>query len=206
MIRYVKRLGMNENIVKLIENIKELEKKLQDEIVKEEESLGVFIKDKKICFNKNLLQEQKSHLEDLFTYLKNAPILYVLTAPIIYGLIFPAIILDITVSFYQAINFRVYKIALVKRSDYIVFDRGYLAYLNIIEKINCLYCSYFNGLMAYVGEIAARTEQFWCPIKHAKRIAYRHSRYGRFLPYGDAKAYREELEKLRLELQNLKGE
>jgi phosphohistidine phosphatase SixA len=58
--------------------------------------------------------------------------------------------------------------------------------------------------MAYVSEVSARTEQFWCPIKHAKRIAYRHSRYNNFLPYGDAKAFKKELEKLREELQNLK--
>jgi len=197
---------MNKTIQEILNKIASLEKELQDEIEKEEKKIGLCFEEGKICFNKELIQTQKNHLEDLFTYLKNAPILYVITAPIIYGLIIPAIILDISVSIYQAINFRVYKIAMVKRSDYIVFDRGYLAYLNIIEKINCMYCSYFNGLMAYVGEIAARTEQFWCPIKHAKRIAYRHSRYGRFLPYGDAKAYREELEKLRLELQNLKGE
>jgi len=197
---------MSETISEILTKISELEKKLQEELQKEDKLFDFSIKGEKVCFNKNSIKEQEKHLEDLFTYLKNAPILYVITAPIIYGLIFPAIILDITVSIYQAINFRVYKIARVKRSDYIVFDRGYLAYLNVIEKINCLYCSYFNGLMAYVGEIAARTEQFWCPIKHAKRIAYRHSRYGNFLPYGDAKAYREKLEKLRKELQNLEGE
>jgi len=197
---------MNETILDILGKIKELEKKLQVEIEKEEKLFDFSLEGKKVCFNKDTVKEHQKHLEDLFTYLKNAPILYVLTAPIIYGLIFPAIILDITVSLYQAVNFRVYKIALVKRSDYIVFDRGYLAYLNILEKINCLYCSYFNGLMAYVSEVAARTEQFWCPIKHAKKIAYRHSRYGNFLPYGDAKAYRQELEKLRQELQNLKGE
>jgi len=197
---------MNSKIPEILKKISSLERELQVELQKEDKLFDFSINGKKVCFNKNSIKEQEQHLEDLFTYLKNAPILYVLTAPIIYGLIFPAIILDISVSLYQAINFRVYKIALVKRSDYIVFDRGYLAYLNIIEKINCIYCSYFNGLMAYVSEVAARTEQFWCPIKHARRIAYRHSRYGNFLPYGDAKAFREELKKLREELQNLEGE
>jgi hypothetical protein len=204
MIRYKKGVVMSETIEQILEKISSLEKKLQEELQKEDKLFDFSIKGKKVCFNKKLVSEQKEHIEDIFTYLKNAPILYVLTAPIIYGLIIPAIILDISVSFYQAINFRVYKIALVKRSDYIVFDRGYLAYLNILEKINCLYCSYFNGLMAYVSEVAARTEQFWCPIKHAKKIAYRHSRYHRFLSYGDAKKYRQELENLRKELQNLK--
>jgi len=197
---------MNENISQILEKISSLEKKLQEELQKEDKTFDFTFNGKKVCFNKELINEQKHHIEDVFTYLKNAPILYVLTAPIIYGLIIPAIILDITVSLYQAINFRVYKIALVKRDDYIVFDRGYLAYLNTIEKINCIYCSYFNGLMAYVSEVAARTEQFWCPIKHARKIAYRHSRYNNFLSYGDAKAFRDELKKLRKQLQNLEGE
>ena len=195
---------MNEKISKILEKISSLEKSLQEELQKEDKLFDFSLEGKKVCFNKEFVKEQREHLEDVFTYLKNAPILYVLTAPIIYGLIIPAIILDISVTLYQAINFRVYKIAMVKRGDYIVFDRGYLAYLNILEKINCLYCSYFNGLMAYVSEVAARTEQFWCPIKHAKKIAYRHSRYYRFLSYGDAKAFREELKKLRKELEIIK--
>ena len=193
---------MNEKISQILEKITQLEKKLQEEIQKEESEKFDFIGEK-VCFNKKILNEQKQYVEDLFSYLKNAPILYIVTAPVIYGLIVPAVILDISVSIYQAINFRVYKIPFVKRSEYIVFDRRYLAYLNPLEKLNCWYCSYFNGLMAYVSEISARTEQFWCPIKHAKRIAYRHSRYNNFLPYGDAKAFRNELEKLRKELQNL---
>ena len=43
-----------------------------------------------------------------------------------------------------------------------------------------------------ITEIAARTEQYFCPIKHAHRLAQTHSRYGKFLPYGDARAYREQ--------------
>jgi hypothetical protein len=42
-----------------------------------------------------------------------------------------------------------------------------------------------------ITEIAARTEQHFCPIKHAHRVAQAHSRYQKFLPYGDARAYRE---------------
>jgi hypothetical protein len=65
-----------------------------------------------------------------------------------------------------------------------------LAYLNAIEKVGCVYCSYANGLLAYIAEIAARTEQHFCPIKHARSGARPHSRYSHFLPYGDARAYR----------------
>ena len=79
----------------------------------------------------------------------------------------------------------------MKRADYLVFDRGQLAYLNTIEKIGCVYCSYANGLLAWITEVAARTEQGFCPIKHSRALVRIHSRYGNFLPYGDARAYRE---------------
>jgi hypothetical protein len=62
---------------------------------------------------------------------------------------------------------------------------------------NCVYCGYANGVLAYVREIAARTEQYWCPIKHARPIPAPHARYRVFLEYGDARAYRQELPKVR---------
>jgi hypothetical protein len=85
----------------------------------------------------------------------------------------------------------------VRREEYLVFDRHYLAYLNAIEKLNCAYCSYANGLIAYVREIAARTEQYWCPIKHARRVIDVHARYAMFDDYGDAEGYQQRLEGLR---------
>ncbi|MHB8809084.1 MAG: hypothetical protein ACYC9M_03595 [Desulfobulbaceae bacterium] len=66
-----------------------------------------------------------------------------------------------------------------------------------------MYCSYFNGLIAYVQEIAARTEQYWCPIKHARKTGIRHSRYQHFLEYGDAKAFKECIEKIRRDFEDL---
>ncbi len=192
---------MDNKIKSILEKISILEEELREELNKKEKSFD--LKNGKICFKKDVEKLHKKFKKDIFTYIKEAPLLYILTAPFIYAMIIPAVILDIFVNLYQAINFRVYKIAMVKRSDYIVFDRHSLKYLNTLEKINCLYCSYFNGLMGYVSEIAARTELFWCPIRHAKKIAYRHSTYEKFLPYGDAETFRKDLEKLRKELESL---
>ena len=161
-----------DKISQLLDKIHELENSLKDEIYKKEQDSKKFLNNNKICFDKIVKERLKNEKISSFKYLKDANILYILSAPVIYFIIFPAIFLDISVSIYQAINFRIYNINMVKRGDYIVFDRYQLPYLNTIEKINCLYCSYFNGLIAYVGEIAARTEQFWCPIRHAKKIAY----------------------------------
>lgn len=130
----------------------------------------------------------------------SARALIALTAPLIYALIVPFALLDLFVTIYQAVCFPVYGIAKVRRRDYLVFDRRYLGYLNLLEKLNCAYCSYANGVIAYVREIGARTEQYWCPIKHARRLAAAHPRYANFVDYGDADAWRNETEALRRQL------
>ncbi len=189
---------MNPRIRELLAQIERLEEELKEELRQEERKVvGYRIVGRRIYFDPESLRRQKEALVGAMAYLLRAPFPYVLSAPIIYAMIIPAVIMDLFVTIYHAINFRIYGIPRVKRSDYIVFDRHYLGYLNWIEKLNCLYCSYFNGLMGYVGEIAARTEQFWCPIKHAKKIAYRHSHYNRFLPYGEAEAFRRQRAALR---------
>jgi len=93
----------------------------------------------------------------------------VLSMPFIYMMIVPAIILDFFLFVYQNTALRLYKVPLVKRSEYIIFERKHLDYLNWIQKINCLYCSYINGLFSYAVEVAGRTEKYWCPIKYASR-------------------------------------
>lgn len=91
-------------------------------------------------------------------------------------------------------------IAKADQARYVLLDWGGLRYLNWIERLNCNYCGYANGLIAYAREIAARTEQYFCPIKHARRCSGAHSRYHEFLDFGDARAYKRELTKLRAEL------
>ena len=73
--------------------------------------------------------------------------------------------------------------------------------MNVIEKFNCFYCSYANGLASSVREIGARTEQYWCPIKHARRIRDAHTHYNRFFAFGDAESFARGLERLRKELE-----
>jgi hypothetical protein len=133
-------------------------------------------------------------------FLRESSIPALLTAPVIYGLLIPIALLDLSVTVYQQICFRVYCIALVERSAYIVVDRQHLAYLNAIEKLNCMYCGYANGVFAYVREVAGRTEQYWCPIRHARRVRGPHRHYHDFVAYGDADGYKKRLIPLREEL------
>jgi hypothetical protein len=191
-------------IEEIINDIKKLEEELLAEIQKKEEEFYYKIKGKKIFFEEEATKYQKQFMVRVSTYLFNASLLNMLTVPVIWFCLIPAVFMDAAVSVYQSICFRLYKIPRVQRSTYIVIDRHNLRYLNIIEKINCVYCGYFNGVIAYVQEIAARTEQYWCPIKHARKLTAMHSRYHKFLEYGDCKDYQQRLEALRQDFNDLK--
>lgn len=140
---------------------------------------------------------QRSQKVGLWTYLRHSRWPVVLTAPLIYAGWVVFALLDLFISLYQAVCFPIYGIDKVRRADYLVFDRTDLPYLNLIEKFNCLYCSYGNGVVGFAREVAARTEQYWCPIKHARRIRHAHPYYPRFFEHGDAEAFRQGLERLR---------
>ncbi len=195
---------MNSIIDDLLSNIKSLEQELIDEIQNQQQDFAYEIKQRRIYFEKQVVQQHKQNVQQLFDYLKNARVKHILSVPVIWAVLIPTLLLDITITLYQAICFPIYGIPKVKRADYLVFDRQYLNYLNIIEKINCAYCSYINGVIAYIQEIAARTEQFWCPIKHARRISTLHSRYQKFMDYGDAPSYRQYKEKIRKNFGDIK--
>ena len=143
----------------------------------------------RVRFEQEVRRRHEMLRTSTWTYLLRANPLAVLTAPFIYSLIVPLLLLDFFLLLYQATCFRAYGIKPVKRGDYFSFDRQYLAYLNPIEKLNCAFCSYANGLLAYASEIASLTEKYWCPIKHARRLQGNHRRYRDFADYGDAEAY-----------------
>lgn len=116
---------------------------------------------------------------------------HLLSGPIIYSVFIPMVLLDLWVEMYHRIAFWLYDIPYVQRSKYIkIFDRTKLHYLQGIDKLDCAYCGYANGLFAYVGEIAGRTEQYWCGIKHEpdqQYISLPHQQD--FLPYADQKRF-----------------
>ena len=195
---------MGNNIQAIIEKIKKLENELAEEIQKKEARFSYKIHEKKIFFQEDIKKKHQLLAKAVARYFADAALLNILTAPFIWVCIIPALFMDAMVTLYQFICFPVYGIPKVKREQYIIFDRQSLRYLNVIEKINCTYCGYFNGLIAYVQEIAARTEQYWCPIKHARRIAAIHSRYKNFLEFGDGDGYRNSIEEIRRKFDDIK--
>ena len=192
---------MSNKIKEIIEEIEALEEKLKDEIDKQENNLTYKIKNGYVTFEKDLLNQQREKMKHVLNYLRDVPLLHLISSPLIYLMILPAMIFDLMLFCYQQVIFRIYKFEFIKRSNYIVYDRHYLAYLNPIEKLNCVYCSYFNGLMHYAAEISAKTELYFCPIKHAKKIAYKHRYYKDFLDYGDERDFQEKFQELREKVQ-----
>ena len=188
---------MTPQIAALTEKIRALESELDAELAKRSAGLRVGLEHGRIAFEEELLRRHRELRRKLLPYLFGANPLVVLTAPVIYAGIVPFLLLDLFVNIFQAVCFPIYGIAKIRRADYLVFDRHHLAYLNALEKLNCAYCSYANGIIAFTREIAARTEQYWCPIKHARRAMATHAHYKYFTKYGDAESFRRDLEKIR---------
>jgi hypothetical protein len=191
---------MNERIRHLLDQMSVIEEDLRVALQEQEASALFQIKGKRIEFEESIRQAHRKLKIGFFRWLVTYRPQNLITGPIIYGMFVPLAILDLLVSFYQAACFPIYGIAKVTRSDYFVYDRRHLEYLNFIEKFHCTYCAYGNGLMAYATEILARTEEYFCPIKHARKILGTHAHYSRFLEYGDAADYEARLEKFRVGL------
>jgi hypothetical protein len=191
-------------IDEILGKIEALEKELADELRALEPKLLYTIRDRKVRFSAEIKKRHKLLVKKWFSYVYDSGFMIALTIPLIWSALIPALLLDAVICLFQLICFPVYGIPFVKRGEYIVLDRHSLRYLNVLEKINCTYCGYFNGLMGYLREVAARTEQYWCPIRHSRPIRPAHSRYRHFFAYGDAEGYRKGLEEVRKRFEDVK--
>ncbi len=196
---------MNDKLESLLGQMQQLEKEILRELTRKETEFFYKIKEKKVQFTQEAKIRNRLLAMRLSQFLAESRFLVLLTTPFIWSVLFPIVFLDLIVSAYQAICFPIYNIPKVRRGDYLLFDRHRLSYLNAIEKLNCEYCAYANGILAYVVEVAGRTEQYWCPIKHALRVKTVHSRYKNFFDYGDAEHYRAKIEELRRSFQDVEG-
>jgi len=187
----------------IIDEIRTLEDELEELINEHQQSFLYKVKGAKIEFETTVLAQQKALKMSLAQWLKASRIQSIISIPFIYGMIFPIALMHLAIEIYQAICFPLYNIPKAKRSDYFIADRQQLPYLNIIEKINCAYCSYGNAVIAYTREIIGRTELYWCPIKHAKKTLGTHKYYQQFLSFGEFEDYHDKTAKLRTHLSEL---
>ncbi len=192
----------NVRVQQILDQIKTLEDELHAAINEQQTSMFFQIKGKRIEFEKSIKQTHRKLKRNFFRWLVTDRPQNLITGPIIYSMIIPMVVTDLFITFYQLTCFPIYGIKKVRRGDYIVFDRHNLHYLNFIEKFHCTYCAYGSGMIAYISEIVARTEQYFCPIKHARKILGTHARYARFLDFGEAENYEAKLEEYRVSLNN----
>ncbi len=188
---------MSPNIDSLRARIGQLQSELEAEMHRRGTDLRYRIDNGRVVVEAAARKRHKALREGITSFIAHSPRRHLITAPLIYSLIIPFALLDLWVTLYQAICFRAYGIPRVARRDYIRLDRHQLAYLNGIQKMNCVYCGYINGLVAYIREIAARTEAYWCPIKHSMRLSGRHQYYPDFVEFGDGDGYSDGLARSR---------
>ena len=195
---------MDTRIRDLLGQIATLQDELRTALHERETRIQFTIKGKRIEFERGVRQAHQRLKRNFFRWLATDRPQNLITGPIIYGMAIPLVMLDFFVTLYQATCFPIYRIAKVRRGDYIVFDRHELGYLNFIERFHCEYCAYGTGLIAYATEIVARTEQYFCPIKHARKFLGAHAHYEEFIAYGDSADYHTRLETYRVACADLR--
>jgi len=184
---------MSPYVERFVDRVRDAEEDLRREAEEQQRRWQYRVRRGRVWFSRELRESHRQLRQGITAYIREGNVLSLVTAPIVYSLAVPFTILDLWVTLYQWVCFPIYGIPRVPRRRYFTIDRHKLAYLNGIEKLNCTYCSYATGLIAYVREVAARTEQYWCPIKHARAVPTPHQRYHAFFDYGDAQRYRTEL-------------
>ncbi len=95
-------------------------------------------------------------------------LLRLISAFAITSMVVPIVVMDAACSLYHAVYFRINHIPRIPRRAYIVIDRGRLRKLNLLQKWNCVYCDYANGLVAWIKAVVNTTEVYNCAIKHAR--------------------------------------
>lgn len=192
---------MENEIDELVRRLVRLEDEIERKLEAQRAQFHYRIEERRAVFEEGILRQHKRVKTGLLAFLRESPLATVIVTPAVYGLILPVALLDLGVTIFQLVCFTAWRMERIRRSDYIIVDRHRLAYLNGVEKLNCAYCGYANGVIAYAREAASRSEQYWCPIKHALRVRAPHRRYRSFVDYGDAQGFRARLDALRKEVQ-----
>ena len=184
-------------ISELMEEIRRREAELVELLQGSEEEFRYRLEGTKVRFERAVLETHRKLRSSLLPWLARSELRNVLSAPFVYSMILPISVLDLTITLYQSVCFPLYGIERVSRRRYLVVDRQHLAYLNVIERMNCAYCGYANGVMAYSRAVVLRTERYWCPIKHARRALGQDRQQLDYADYGDAEAYPVKIQELR---------
>lgn len=191
---------MDDAVAGLLRQLQEIEDEIERRFEERKAELAYRVAGRRVEFEQAVAEKHRELRQGIIQFLRTSPWPTLLTSPFIYGMVVPIAFLDASVTIYQLICFSVWRVPRAKRRDYVIIDRHKLAYLNAIEKLNCVYCEYANGVIALTREVAARTEQYWCPIRHSRRPLGTHERVREFLDYGDAEGWRTKLAEIRAKI------
>jgi hypothetical protein len=189
----------------ILERIRSLEAEIEERLEAQRKLFRYTVERKRVTFEAAAREQHKKLRTGLVGFLWRAGVLRLAAGVVIYVQIIPLVLVDLAVTVFQLVCFPIYGIAKVPRGDYIVIDRHRLAYLNAIEKLNCVYCGYANGLLAYAREVVGRTEEHFCPIKHARMQRGQHRRYYGFADYGDAEGFRAKMDEVTKQSDAIRG-
>ena len=191
---------MHDEIRRILGEIRALEEELRDKLHAHEARLEFRIRGRRVEFAEEIRAAHRKARVGIIRWVASGDIRNILSAPFIFALIIPFALLDLFLCVYHAVCFRLYRLPPVPRADYVVIDRHHLHYLNILQKLTWVYCGYVNGVISWARELASVTEQYWCPIKHARKVRGSHTRYAQFIDYGDTEAMAVRVVDLREEL------
>ena len=195
---------MDREIRALLSRLRALEEEWERKAEARQAEFRYRMERRRVVFEQAIAERHREVRTGMMRFLRESPLSALFTAPVLYALAVPLGFLDLAVNLYQWICFPAWGVPRVRRGDYLVIDRHYLGYLNPVQKLNCIYCGYATGMIAFAREVAGRTEQYWCPVKHAARTQGAHDRYRDFLEYGDAGDFEARAEALRQKLRDQK--
>jgi len=191
---------MNTDISRLLDEMGGIQEHLERHFDSARETFRYSVENGRVLISREVQELQRRYRVSSLRYLLHANLSSLLTAPIIYSMLLPVLIVALGFSLFQYTCLRVYGVPVVVRHRYMGNGRHKLAYLNVIEKVNCSYCGYANGVMAYAREIISRTGQHWCLIRNVRHVPDAHKRYPQFFPCCDAASWLEKLQNKRREL------
>lgn len=187
---------MSEKLNTIVQKMRELEEEFEEEITRVGKDIKYRIEGKKVHFEQSVMEYHRSFRRTIYRYFRDARFRNLVVSFGIYIMFFPVVVIDLLLFLFQSAVFPLLDLEKVPRSEFVVIDRHKLQYLNLFEKLGCVYCSYANGVAAYFSEVAGATESYYCPIKHARRIRKPHAYYHEFVPYGKAEEYHDRMVEL----------
>ena len=96
---------MDDKLTEILNGIRKLEHQLILELQKGEKEFFYTVKRKRVKFEREVKSQHRQLAKRIRHYLKEAPIQNILTAPVIWFCLFPAVFMDMVMSFFRPFVF-----------------------------------------------------------------------------------------------------